>query len=56
MEKSIQCRYCGSVSIVESSNGEFVCTECGTVLGPVLMPHRRVTRKEILLGWRFSYA
>jgi len=31
------CPTCGSKAVVVSPNGEYVCAECGTVLGPVYM-------------------
>ncbi|NPA70713.1 MAG: hypothetical protein GXO26_07885 [Crenarchaeota archaeon] len=32
------CPYCGSSSIVLKENGEYVCTNCGTVIGVVQDP------------------
>jgi len=37
---------CGSKAVVVSPDGEYVCVECGTVLGPVYMwPIRRVDER-----------
>jgi len=40
------CPVCGSKAVVVSPDGEYVCVECGTVLGPVYMwPIRRVDER-----------
>jgi len=40
------CPTCGSKAVVVSPEGEYVCVECGTVLGPVYMwPIRRVDER-----------
>jgi len=40
------CPVCGGRAVVVSPDGEYVCVECGTVLGPVYMwPIRRVDER-----------
>ena len=36
----MECPYCKSDKVITNNNGEYVCADCGTVLGFTLMPPR----------------
>jgi len=55
MATQLQCPYCGGRHIVENSNGELVCVDCASVIAPVFLAHRRISKKEVLLAWRYGY-
>ncbi len=56
MHMVTKCSYCNS-KLVLSKENEWVCTECGTVAGPLYVwPRRRFTRKEAALAILYGYA
>ncbi len=52
-----KCPHCNAAEIVENKNGELVCIECATVLGPVVeLPRRGLSKREVALAILYRYA
>jgi len=46
----MECPYCKSNRVIVNDNGEYVCADCGTVLGFMLMPPRAEFRAPLRMG------
>ncbi len=57
MHMVTKCEYCGGTEVTLNKNSEWVCIQCATVLGSLMVwPRRRVSKREKMLSILYGYA